>query len=281
MAHGLDYGPGHGATATVVDGFLAALRTQRVEETEAVEIVKAMVSSVAHPEFWRKMLVAAAESPTWQIPVARVLASGALLVNSDTRSAAGKLMSALTSVLDGSDHAELLEAPIRRAAASFPPDASEWRERAVDQRLGCLDVAKIQDPKLQSRLERVLAAGDPPDIPEPGGVETFWEPLDLRDVVGAEVHDALTDTARSALDALRTALAATESDTAEVGALSDLVDALRQVMEADGRDAEPVHELITRAAERLGREPSVQPGTPVGDFVGRILIDAANRDPQP
>jgi hypothetical protein len=47
---------------------------------------------------------------------------------------------------------------------------------------------------------------------------------------------------------------------------------------ARGLDAEPVQELITSAAQRLGREPSVRPSTPIGDVVAQVLIDAANGD---
>lgn len=278
VAHGLEFGPGHGAAEKAVDSFLAHLRTHQAEQAEAAEIVKVIVSSIAHPEFWRRLLLVAAESPAWRIPVARALSSGALLLNSDTRSAAGTLMKATTTLVDGPDHADLLEAPIKRAAELFRPEAAEWQERALDQLVGCLDLARIQDPELHARLERLLMEGEPPAIPDPGTVESFWEPLDLRDVVGADVHDTLSEAATTELNSLRTALGAVES-AADADAIAALVDALQRVMELDGLTAEPIQELITRAAERIGREPYVLPDTPVGELVVGILMAAAERPP--
>jgi hypothetical protein len=278
IAHGLDYGPGHGVALTIVESFLAALGADSVSEAYAVAVVKAMVASISHPEFWRKALVAACELPAWQIPVARVLASGALLMNSETRAAAGKLMRVLSRTLDGSDHAHLLEEPIKRAAALFPPDAAEWRERAVDQLLGCLDPIRVQDPELRSRLAALLNAGDPPQVPEPGGVEAFWAPLNLRDVIGAETHDALSESAKNALDGLRAALDASQDDRRE-SSVRDLITALeRAAAQPDGRDSESVQVLISRAAERLASAESIQPGTDIGELVAQILLTAATSD---
>lgn len=270
----LDYGAGHGVAAKVVDEFVAALRTGTLTEAEVVQVVKILVSSVVHPGIWRKLLLAAAQSQHLQVPFASVLSSGVLLVNTETRAAAGTLMSALSSRLDGANHAELVEAPIQRAATLFPPDEGKWRDNAIDQLLACLQFEKVQDPDLRSRLKTLLAAGDPPRPPDRAGVEAYWEPLELGDIVGPEIHDLLTETAKDALNELRAALTATQSDTAESATLSDLEHALLRSVETDGLDAEPVQELITRGAERLARERSL-PGTRLGELVARILIDAA------
>ena len=276
MAHELKYGPGHGAAVKIVDALMTALETQPLRETEVIEVVKAMVSSIAHPEFWRKLLLTAAELPAWQIPVARVLSSGALLVNGETRAAAGKLMSELTNKLDGTDHEELLEVPIQRAAALFPENSGEWRDRAVDQLLGRLDVSRVQHPDLRSRLTNLLAEDDLPEISKPARVEVSYEPLSLRDVLGAEVHDSLAEAEKDAFNALQEAFSAAENDATE-RAVSDLARALEQAGEAEGK-AEPVRELITRAAESLARDPAVRPGTQIGELVARILIDGAGGD---
>ena len=278
MALGLNYGPGHGAAAKILDAFLAALKARTLQEAEMVEVVKAMVSSVVHPEVWRRFLLIVVQLPSWRTSAASVLSSGALLVNPETRSAAGHLLSALSSTLDGADHAELVEMPIRRAAALFPADEGEWRDRVTDQLLGCLEVEKIQDPELRSRLETLLAAGDPPRPAERAEVDATWQPVDLSDIVGHEVHEALTETAKDALDALRAALTATEGAAVEGSALLELEDALRRAVEANGPDVGAVQELITRAAERLAREGSVRPETPIGELVAKILIDATNED---
>ena len=237
-----------------------------------------MVQYICHPEFWRKLMLAACDMPEWQKPIAMVLASGALLSNTETRASAGKLMGVLSRTLDAADHARLLEDPIRRAAALFPPDAAEWRERAVDQLLGCLDVTRAQDPELRSRLTALLAAGDPPQISEPREVEMISQPVELVDILGGEVHDELGDGARDALDKLRSALDASQSNSAE-SPVTPLANALeRVVVESKAVEAEPVRELITRAAERLARDPSVQPGTDLGELVAQILTKAATED---
>jgi hypothetical protein len=278
IANGLDSGPGHGAALTIVEAFIAELGAATVSEAYAVAVVKAMVASISHPEFWRKTLVAACELPAWQIPVASVLASGALLINFETRAAAGKLMTVLSRTLDGRDHARLLEEPIRRAAALIPPDAAKRREHTVDQLLGCLDPTRVQNPDLRSRLTTLLNAGDPPQIPEPRGMKAFWAPLDLREEIGAETHDALSDSAKNALDELRAALDASQDDRSE-SSVHDLTTALeRAAAQPDGRDAESVQELISRAAERLASAASVQPGTDIGELVAQILLTATTGD---
>lgn len=278
VAQDLDYGPGHGVAETIVEAFLDAMRSEPGSNADSVAVVREMVASISHPEFWRRVLTTACDVPHWQIPVASVLASGALLANSETRAASGELMGILSRRVVPADHARLLEEPIRCAAAMYPADAVEWRERAVDQLLGCLDVDRVQDPELRSRLTAMLTAGDPPEIPEPGGVETFWEPLDLRDVLGNEIHDTLSDGAKNALDALRAALDASEDDDAR-SSVSALVTAIERVeAEPPGLDAEPVRELITRAAERCARESTVEPGADIGELVARILLDASSGD---
>jgi hypothetical protein len=233
VAHGLNYGPGHGVALTVVEAFLDALAAQPASEADAVAVVKVMVASISHPEFWRRLLIAARDLPGWRKPVATVLASEALLMNPETRMAAGKLMRVLSGTLDTAEHAKLLEEPIRRAAALFPPHAAERRERAIDELVGCLDVTRVQDPELRLRLTRMLAAGEPPRTPEPGRSEGFSEPLDLRDVLEGEVHDRLGDGARNALDELRLALAGTEGDGA-ISTVPALAAALDRVVVEPG-----------------------------------------------
>lgn len=278
VAHGLKYGPGHGAASTIVDAFVTALAADPVSEAEVVAVVYEVVKHVSHPEFWRRLLLAACDVPVWRMPLAAALSSGALLRNFETRAAAGRLMGELSKTLGPVDHARLLEEPIRRAAALFPPDADESRERAVDQLLGCLDVARVQDPEFRLRLSNVLAVGDPPALPEPGRVEGFWEPSELRDALGRELDDGLSGSARSALEDLYTALAASEGDGAESPTAA--LGAALQIAVADEGipDAEPVRELITRAAERLARESSVRPGNALGELVAQILLKAATDD---
>jgi hypothetical protein len=278
FAHDLRYGPGHGAASAIVDAFLGALAAEPARGADVVAVVKEMVACIDHPEFWRRLLVAVSELPAWQLPVARVLASGALLKSSETGAAAGKFLSVLSRILDGSDHARLLEEPIRSAADLFPPDADERRQYAVDQLLSCLEPTRIQDPELRSRLARLVKSGDLPPIPELRSMEATWEPLDLRDIVGAETHDALSDSAKNALDELQRALDASQDGGKET-TIADLVPAFeRAAAQPDGRDTEPVQELITRAGERLASAASVEPGTDIGELVAQILLDAATGD---
>jgi hypothetical protein len=277
LAPDLRHGPGHGAAAKVVDAFLDALPTS-LPEADIADVIKALVSSVTHPEFWGRILLAATQLPPWQVPVARVLSSGALLINTETRAAAGQLMRALSGKLDDQEHVELLETPIQRAAAFFPPGKVELRDSLLDQLIACLEVEKIQDPALRSRLRTQLAAGNPRRPPEPSRAEAFWLPLELSDILGAEVHDGLTESARDALGELHAALTTTEGDAADNVDTSDLEHALVRTVETDGLDAEPAQELITHAAERLARERHVQPATRLGELVATVLIDATNGD---
>jgi hypothetical protein len=276
IANDLSYGPGHGVASTVVEVFLGALGAEPASEADAVAVVKEMVASISHPEFWRKLLVAACDLPGWRKPVTTVLASGALLMNPETRPAAGKLIRLLSGTLDIADHAKLLEEPIRRAAALFPPHAAKWRERTIDELVSCLDVTRVQDPELRLRMMRMLAEGDPPKTPERVGLEEFSELLDLRDVLGGEIHGRLGEGARNALDELRLALAGTEGDGAisTVPAIAAALD--RVVVEPGILNAEPVRELITRAADRLAQESSVQPQTDLGELVAQTLLSAAS-----
>jgi hypothetical protein len=185
------------------------------------------------------------------------------------------LISALSGSLDDEDHAELLEVPIQRAAALLP--TGRRRDIVVDQLLGYLEVDKIQDPAFRSRLKELLAAGDLPRPSEPAGWQASWESPDLRDIVGAEVHETLAQIERDALTELVAALRGTEGE-ADGPALLNVQHAFLRIVETAGLDAEPVQELITSAAQRLAREPSVRPSTPIGDVVAQVLIDKANGD---
>ncbi len=276
VAHDLDYSDGHGAALKIVESFIGALGAAGVDEEHANALVAAMVESISHPEFWRRVLDVASADVTWRRPVGAVLASGALLHDTETRAAAGRLMTALSPTLGPREHEELLEEPIQRAAALYPPDAAEWRERAVDQLVGCLDPDHVQSPELQARLARLLTDDGPPAIPEPSGVEVFCEPTGLADVLGAEVHNTLIESARAALEDLRRALDATQNEMAD-DPVAVLEPALRAaVAEAGPAPAEPVQELITRAAERLTQESAVRPGTALGRLVIELVTAATD-----
>ncbi|MDP9386848.1 MAG: hypothetical protein M3Q48_02690 [Actinomycetota bacterium] len=275
VAGDLQYSDGHGASVKIVESFLATLAATQLDEEQAEQVMKAMIESIAHPEFWRRLLDAAATIPEWRLRVAPVLASGALLKDSETRAAAGRLMKSLTAALDARDHEELLETPIRRAADLYEEDMAKWREQALDQLLGCLEPGHVQGADLRSRLEAILARGGPSTIPEPADVDLSWQPTDLQDIVGADVHATLTTAAKAALDELRRALHKAQEVVPDecVAALAPALCAA--VKEAGSVDAGPVQELITRAADRLSQASSVVPGTAVGDLVVDLVLAAA------
>jgi hypothetical protein len=146
----------------------------------------------------------------------------------------------------------------------------------IDQVLGCLDVSRIQDSGFRQRLRRALDSGDRHDVPRPRRVETFTERLTLRDALGDDVHDALDAVDRTALDELRDALDQAERDRAGADELATLGAALLAIVTDHGDlDAEPIQELMTRAADRIAREPSTVPGNDLGELVVRLLLAAA------
>jgi hypothetical protein len=174
IACDLEYGPGHGAAGTIVDAFIGALD---ITEKDAESVVAAAVASISHPEFWRRLLTAARERPKWRLPIAAALESGALFANTETRLAAGELMRVLSPILGTEDHRRLLEEPIRRAAALFAPDHDQWREGAVDQLVGYLELARVQDTALRNRLAGLLGGDGPPAAPEPPRFTGGWSSL--------------------------------------------------------------------------------------------------------
>lgn len=275
IAKDLKYSGGHGASVKIVKSFLAALAATPAEDALPTQVVETMVESIAHPEFWRRLMDAVATLPEWRLRVAPALSSGALLKNLETRAAAGRLMKALSTVLDGRDHERLLEEPIRRAADLYGDNMADWRERTVDQLLGCLQPERVQDGELRARLEAIMAEEGPPTIAEPADIQGSWEPTDLQDILGAEVHASITTAARTALDELRHALDRTQELTPDEF-VDPLAPALRSATaEAGSLEAAPAQELITRAAERLSRAQSVTPGTEVGDLVLNVVVAAA------
>jgi hypothetical protein len=270
----LRYGPGHGVPLEIVRTFLGAL-DDVVDEQEAKDIVAVLVASVSHPEFWSRLLTAAREKPQWHVPVATALASGALLANTQTRAASGELMGVLSAALEPEQHSRLLEQPIQQAAELFPLDAAHWREQAVDQLLGYLDVSRVQDSAMRERLANLLAGDGPPRAPEPSRITAGWSSIDLAEVLGQDTYNALGDDARTALEELRRVLSITENGGEDTAALENSFRCA--VAETAGVTAETVHELVTRAADRLTGSPAVLPGTDLGELVVTILFEAAQQ----
>jgi hypothetical protein len=280
FAHGLEYGPGHGVAATIVDAFIAAL-SDDVEQHEAEAVLAALITSVNHPGFWLRLLVAARYRPHWHVPVAAALASGALLANTETRAAAGELMQVLSTTMEPEQHRRLLEEPIERAAELFSPDHAQWRDRAIDQLLGYLDVSRLQNPALRERLAALLAGGEPSRAPGPSRFISERRALDLAEVLGPDTYDALDDDARAALDQLRLALNTSERNTSEPDG-PDTTARLQAALEAAVATAGDVtagrvREFVTRGAERLACSSTVVPGTEIGELVVGLLLEAASR----
>jgi hypothetical protein len=275
-ASSLSHGPGHGAASKIVDAFLTALFADESDEADRIELVRDMVVSIGHREYWRRLLLRAADSPGWWLPVARVLASGALIFDADTRAAAGALIRVLSPTLKPRDHAEFIEAPIRHAARMFSPDAHEWRDLMVDQLLGCLDASHVQDEEFHRRLVGLLEAQELNPIPGPRRVEVRSERLSLREVIGNEAYAAIDEDARDSLNELRLALEDFRSaEPLTVHRLSELF--ARLVPETRG-ESKPVLELLTRAAERLAHVASVEPGNELGELVVGFLLHTAGGD---
>jgi hypothetical protein len=255
-----------------VDAFIGALDTTK---EDAEPVVAAAVMSICHPEFWLRLLTAARERPKWQLPVTAVLESGALAANTETRLAVGELMRMLSPTLEPEDHRRLLEEPVQRAAALFAPEHAQWREEALDQLVGYLDVTRLQDTALRDRLAGLLAGDGPPAAPEPPKIVSSWSSLSLAEVIGNDTYAALGDGARSALDDLRTMLeVAVNGEVAPPG----LEAAFRCAVAAAGTiDAASVRELITRAADRLALDPAVLPDTDLGALVVGLVLDACGQ----
>jgi hypothetical protein len=274
-ADDLDYGAGHGVAAKVVDAFVASLDAHVTTANDIAELIREMVASIDHPQVWRRLIEAACERPAWWRPVAEAFSSGGILVNFQTRAAAGRLVRALSPTLSPRDHAELLETPIRRAAALFPSGAEEWRDRAVDQLLLCLDVFHVQDESFRERINVLLEANDTPPIPEPSRPEAYSRALTMREVIGEEAHDQLDDAARAGLeDIYETVREYNDNPSTDVlQRLGTMLIGLPAAVFEFTR--EPIADLVMGAAERLSRASFVTPDSELGGLVFRILIESA------
>jgi hypothetical protein len=273
FAPGLEYGPDHDVPATIVNAYLAAM-DDALEDQEVERVVAAIVTDISHPEFWARLLTVGGGLANWHRPLLATIESGALLANSLTCTAAGELLRAVAPALTSEEHARLIEQPIKNAACLFQPGQEEWRDRRLDQCVGFLDPDRVEDPELLTRLRTLLAGEGPPPVPQRPPLVTDPDPLDV-----AQIGDAVRLVAPAAAAPAQIALAELKAliDTGPddgMTAVARLGETFGRA-EASGRTTEPGHAVLARAAERLAGDPTLIPGTDLGEAVVRVVLESA------
>lgn len=282
MMGSLRYSGVHEAPLDILKSFVDAMRTTELSANDADVLVADLVSSIRHPEAWRRLLLGAADTPEGLgrafLPA---LLSGGLFVHSETRAAAGTLVRSILPHLSDNELDEL-ETAITRIPTLLDDTARGYAGPIVDQLLGCLDVSRIRNPELATRMTQLASEGGPPDLvdfdDEIG--ELISQPTTLPDYLG-KAYNQLTDEEGKVLESLRHAIDAAEGDP-DPKVADVLESALRlattKTESLFQRDPEHMaRELIIRAAEVLITKANPAPGSPCGELIVSLLLNAMTR----
>lgn len=279
----LEYSQGHGAAEEIVKAYAHGLDELDTVTLDLDALIDDLVENVHHPEAWRHLLTAVARRPVdLGLAFLPVLASGGLLVHSDTRAAAGAFIQAMSPILPPVEHLVIEQAIL--AAPSLLHDPTDDRTaRLLDQLASRLEPDRIQRPDLAIRVNTLLAGDGPPEIPEPIDMETTWVADTLRDQLGEAEHGQLSDSQRETLDALRSAVDATDNN-ATPEQIPVLEKALRAALDADILDEDlggATALLFLRSIAILVRGVQLDPGSDLAALVMPILLEAAQETGEP
>jgi hypothetical protein len=208
-----------------------------------------------------------------------VLDSGALLGHPDTHPASAALLASLAAEA-GSDlaAAKRLEAAVLRAHALI--EAHEGHPRLKDALLGCLRSDSIVSPELAERLVELGPEG-PPAVQPRMRMEAWstpWSMLDRLADEGVILPSPVEAAARLLNDEVIAVRNGRDERPEEDRRLPEAFDAADVAFAACQELPPALLLLLVEAAAALARDPRVDPGTPLGDRVVGVLLDAAGSD---
>jgi hypothetical protein len=282
----LEFAPGHGALETMATALVAFLVSSTAvvepgEQTVADGILELAVARLTHDQVWSAILQAGNANPSsLGRRLLPLLADGDLLGHHKTAPFAARLVAALSPNLAPAEHATLEQAILR---ARDPLDASgEYSRRVVETLLGQLDETRVVDADVQERIAEMRSQGGSPPVPEPptqtGGFRTYGVRERLAELGLAEATDS---TLVQTMERLRADVAGTMSGSAEdqLAALERTrasLPAVYVLVTDSGSTPDPTVfdealTLLVNGAERLARDPSVLPGTELGEMVLGLL----------
>ncbi|MFC4555411.1 ATP-binding protein [Georgenia faecalis] len=287
FAHGasgyLRYGRDMSMTARgegekIATGLGAALSASNAGD--AVPAVTVLVGRLHNAAAWAALMASPANSVALGRALLDALDSGALLGHPETHAAAAGLLAALAD--EGGDDpaiASRLQAAVLRAHSLM--DANGGYPRQKDALLGCLRPGTITSSKLVGRLGKLGAEG-PPKVQPRLQVEASFTPWSIVDSLAAE-GVAFPSPVATAVDLLSDELQATRNGRDERPEHKRrLLETFEEVADIVFAECPTVHPrlalLLVDAAATLACDPRVSPGTPVGERVAAVLLNAANSD---
>jgi hypothetical protein len=290
----LEFAPGYDAlnemARALVSYLVRALATgdeAALARTDA--LIETLVNELTHHQVWTYLLEAGAASPAIVgRRVAALLTDGDLLGHYMTHPATTRLVAAVSPLLAPVEHAALEQAiHATRDPLQASDDAAQSRRDAL---LGQLDRSQVQREESRTRLKELDATGGPPPAPpDPFGFVSWSEFAQ-----GAEsADDGVSEPLRAALDGLRNDLAgsisgSTDDQRAAREGLRDSVPALFSMLTGSGAPPNPsaiaaAAGYLVNGAERLASDPTVLPGSELGELILGLFAAAApsERDGDP
>jgi hypothetical protein len=242
---------------------------------DAHPVVALLVERLRSPSAWADLLKPGEDPVGLGRALLPAMASGSLLAHPDTHENAARLLSALA---DLPDLAAQLEAAVIAAGAAAAEHGMP--DRLGDELIGCLPAAAISDPGLLARRDELAATGGPPPLTPRPQMISNWMPSDHAEVLKEHGLDDLPANTVAAFQSLRTEYTRASNARAE-----RLLDGDRQLVgafmtaraalgDATGRRFQP-YMLLVQAAGVLAADAGVLPGTPPGDAVHRLLVEAS------
>lgn len=256
-----------------------ALAGRGTEGSEPDAVVAYLTAHLHNAAAWAAVLEPGDDPAGLAHALLPALSSGSLLIHPLTHENAGRLLSALSGKVRADLATALQEA---LAAAGDRASANGMSDRFLDELLGCLEPATVTSPGLAARLEELDAAGGAPPLTPRisiGGFEGRYTLLDRLAEDGVQLPEGVA-VAVSALDEEMAILRNGKNDERreQERRLPELFLAADRAVSDAGLDCEQLHLLLASAASMLAGDDRALPGTPAGERVAALLLQAAESD---
>ncbi len=240
---------------------------------------------------WSVLLEAAAESPeTLGVAVSELLVVPAILIEDDTRVAAGKLIKSVYRLV-ADPQRRAIEETIMRLTDELPAELSgEYRALCRDRMLGCIPRELVTTEAARQRLDEMDAVGDIPsnESPSVGGMRSVSEDERLVEQ-GIDIAAPQNQTVRELTQTVKNFKPADQSQSLSATQISDFFPTLEQLHEQvasasdlsiDEQLAESAREHLIECCERMAHADELTQDHRAYPYIRTSLLNAAT-DPNP